>query len=100
VGLLGRGIGLSQDRYLHTKHKQNKRTQIPIPRVELEPTIPVIERAKTVHALARAATVTGEHSSHNAEMTPQINFLLDFPRSARKRHYTQSVADPTYDYQL
>jgi hypothetical protein len=30
-----------------------------MPRVGLEPTIPVSERAKTVHALDRAATVIG-----------------------------------------
>jgi hypothetical protein len=30
-----------------------------MPRVGFEPLIPVFERAKTVHALDRAATVTG-----------------------------------------
>jgi hypothetical protein len=30
-----------------------------MPRVGFEPTIPVFERAKTVHALDRAATVIG-----------------------------------------
>jgi hypothetical protein len=61
VGLLGRGINPSQGRYLHTgqhKHK-NKRTQTSMPQVGSEPTIPVFERAKTVHALDRAATVIG-----------------------------------------
>jgi hypothetical protein len=38
---------------------QNKRTQISMPRVGFEPTIPVFERAKTVHDLDRAATVIG-----------------------------------------
>jgi hypothetical protein len=33
-----------------------------MPRVGLEPTIPVFERAKTVHALDRAATVIGKIS--------------------------------------
>jgi hypothetical protein len=56
VGLLERGIGTSQGRYLHTEqHKQNKRTQAYMTRVGFEPTIPVFERAKTVLALARAA---------------------------------------------
>jgi hypothetical protein len=32
-----------------------------MPRVGLEPTIPVFERAKTVHALGHAATVIGGH---------------------------------------
>jgi hypothetical protein len=30
-----------------------------MPQVEFEPTIPVFQRAKTVHALVRAATVIG-----------------------------------------
>jgi hypothetical protein len=61
VGLLGRGISPSQGRYLHTElHKQNKRTQTSMPQVGFEPTIPLFERAKTVHhALDRAATVIG-----------------------------------------
>jgi hypothetical protein len=57
VGLLGRGISPSQGRYLHTEqHKQNKSTQTSILRVGFEPTIPVFERAKTVHALDRVVT--------------------------------------------
>jgi hypothetical protein len=60
VGLLGRGISPSQGRYLHTgKHKQNKRIQTSMPQVGFEPTIPVFERAKSVHALDGAATVIG-----------------------------------------
>jgi hypothetical protein len=38
---------------------QNKRTKTSILKVRFEPTIPVFERAKIVHALDRAATVTG-----------------------------------------
>jgi hypothetical protein len=58
LGLLGRGISPSQGLYLYTEqHKQNKRTQTSMPRVGLEATIPVFERAKTVHSLDRAATV-------------------------------------------
>jgi hypothetical protein len=45
-------------RPLHTQ-TQNKNTQIFMPRVGFEHTIPVFERAKTVHALDRAATVIG-----------------------------------------
>jgi hypothetical protein len=60
VGFLGRGIRPFQGRYLHTgQHKQNKRTQTSMPLVGFEPTIPVFERAKAVHALDRAATVIG-----------------------------------------
>jgi hypothetical protein len=43
-------------------YTQNKRTQTPMPLVGFEPTIPVFERAKTVHALERAATVIDEWS--------------------------------------
>jgi hypothetical protein len=42
-----------------TIRTQNKRTQTSMPWVEFEPTIPMLERAKTVHALNRAATVIG-----------------------------------------
>jgi hypothetical protein len=42
-----------------TAQTQNKRTQTSMPQVGLEPTIPVFERAKTVHGSDRAATVTG-----------------------------------------
>jgi hypothetical protein len=42
-----------------TAQIQNKRTQKSMPQVGFEPTIPVFERAKTVHALDRAATVIG-----------------------------------------
>jgi hypothetical protein len=42
-----------------TTKTQNKRTQTSMPRVGFERTTPVFERAKTVHALDRAATVIG-----------------------------------------
>jgi hypothetical protein len=59
VGLLRWGISLLQGLYLYTeKHKHNIRTQTSMPRVVFEPTTPVFERAKTVHALDCAATVT------------------------------------------
>jgi hypothetical protein len=38
-----------------TAKTQNKRKQTSLPQVGFEPTIPVFERAKTVHALERAA---------------------------------------------
>jgi hypothetical protein len=38
---------------------QNKHTQTSMLEVGFEPTIPVFERAKTFHALYRAATVIG-----------------------------------------
>jgi hypothetical protein len=42
-----------------TTQAQNKSTQTFMPRVGFDPTIPAFERAKTVHALDRAATVIG-----------------------------------------
>jgi hypothetical protein len=60
VGLLGRGISPSQGRYLRrTTQAQNKRTQASMPLVGFEPTIPVFERGKMVHALDRTATAIG-----------------------------------------
>jgi hypothetical protein len=47
VGLLGRGISPSQGRYLH-RTTQTQNTQTSMPWVGFEPTIPVLERAKTV----------------------------------------------------
>jgi hypothetical protein len=35
-----------------------------MPRVGFGPTIPVFERATTVHALDRAATVIGDENTH------------------------------------
>jgi hypothetical protein len=49
-------------RRLHTQRTaqtQNKRTQTSMPRMGFEPTIPVLKRKKTVHALDRAATLIG-----------------------------------------
>jgi hypothetical protein len=42
-----------------TTQTQNKRTQTSMPRMGFEPTTPVFERAETVLALDRAATVVG-----------------------------------------
>jgi hypothetical protein len=42
-------------------YTQNKRIKIFMLRVVFQPTSPVFKRAKTVHALDRAATVIGLH---------------------------------------
>jgi hypothetical protein len=42
-----------------TTQTQNKRIQTSMPQVGFEPTTPVFERAKTIHALDCAATVIG-----------------------------------------
>jgi hypothetical protein len=61
VGFLERGISPSQGLYLHTEqHKtQKKPNQTSMPLVRFEPTIPVFQRTKTLHALDSAATVLG-----------------------------------------
>jgi hypothetical protein len=55
VGLLGREISPSQGRYLHAGHQktQNRRTYTSMPQVGFEPSIPVFEQVKTVHAIDR-----------------------------------------------
>jgi hypothetical protein len=61
VGLLGRGISPLQGRYLHTeqhKHRINAHRH-PCLKWESNPHS-VFDRARTVHALDRAATVIGK----------------------------------------
>jgi hypothetical protein len=55
VGLLGLGISSPQGRYVH------RTTRTSLPRVGFEPTTPVLERAKTFHALDCTAIVIGYH---------------------------------------
>jgi hypothetical protein len=55
-------------RPLHIQ-KQNKRRQTSMPWVGFEPTISAFERAKTVHAIDRAATVIGSIQSHGSAFT-------------------------------
>jgi hypothetical protein len=71
IKLLGRGISPSQGRCLYTgQHKHNKWKQISMPQVGFEPMIPAFERAKTVHALDRAASVivTGIFTYHKVRL--------------------------------
>jgi hypothetical protein len=67
VGLLGRVISSSQGHYLNIgQHKDRINIythQTSMPCVRFEPTIPASERAKTVHALDRSATVTGSRAT-------------------------------------
>jgi hypothetical protein len=50
----------TQGRYLRTEqHKQGINAHASMPQVRFEPTIPLLEWAKTVHTLDRAATVIG-----------------------------------------
>jgi hypothetical protein len=61
---LGRVISLTQGRSLHT----GQHIQTSIPQLGFEPTIPVFERAKTVHALDGAAIVIGLSNSDVPKM--------------------------------
>jgi hypothetical protein len=61
-GLLGRGIGPSQSRYLHrTAERENKRGETSMLRVGFEITIPAFDRAKTFLALDGATTAIDEY---------------------------------------
>jgi hypothetical protein len=63
IGHLGRGISPSKGRYLHTgQHKHRINAHASMPQVGFQPTIPVFERARTVHALDRASTAIGKDS--------------------------------------
>jgi hypothetical protein len=53
-----------------TTQTQNKHIQTSMPLVGFEPTIPAFERAKTVHALDRAATVIGFRLSRETKFSP------------------------------
>jgi hypothetical protein len=74
VGLLGRVISPSQGRYL--TQTQNEDRQTSMPRVGFEPTIPVFVRAKTVHALDRAATVIGYFKHTHIEWDKPVASVL------------------------
>jgi hypothetical protein len=92
VGPFGRVISPSQCRYLNTgqhKHRINAYThQTFMPWMGFESTIPASERAKTVHALDRAATMNGtydtircrnaEYNNPNSHCSQQIKSQLSF----------------------
>jgi hypothetical protein len=66
VGIIGRVIIPSQNRYLHREqHKQTLNANTSRLQAGFVPTIPVLERAKTVHALDRAATLIGGCADNN-----------------------------------
>jgi hypothetical protein len=75
-----------------TTQTQNKGTQTSMPRVGFEPTIPVFEGAKTVHALDRAVTVFGISEYTYSKFIP-VNFAdlisIDF-------QYTCCRHNPTF----
>jgi hypothetical protein len=58
-----------------TTQTHNKSTQTSMPRVGFEPTIPVFERTKTVHALDRVAT--GSHTRTQAHTHTQCIVIVN-----------------------
>jgi hypothetical protein len=58
VGLIGRVISSSEGLYLNTVQHKHRIDVCTHQILGFEPTIPASERAKTVHALDRLATVT------------------------------------------
>jgi hypothetical protein len=64
-----------------TTQTKNKRTQTSTPRVGFEPTIPVFQRAKIVHALDRVATVIG-----NLIYSRHCSIFLDPSEALRKKN--------------
>jgi hypothetical protein len=63
ISLLGWEISPSQDPYLHRRTQTEKRvhTSISMPGMGFQPTIPMLKRQKTVHALGPSATAIGLH---------------------------------------
>jgi hypothetical protein len=52
-------------------------------RVRFEPTIPVFEQAKTVHALDRAATVIGSEEGYSCEILANVLLSITFVYSTQ-----------------
>jgi hypothetical protein len=73
VGLPEGVISTSQGRYL--TQTKNKHKQTSMTRVGLEPMILAFERAKTVHALDRAATVIGVWKKWRYQNLDQLNLV-------------------------
>jgi hypothetical protein len=76
VGLLGRGSACRKA----ATYTQNKRTQTFMPWMGFEPTTPVFERPKTVHALDRAATVIGSLAKHTLVQLLSSSCNSNLPR--------------------
>jgi hypothetical protein len=63
-----------------TAQTHSKRIQTSMPQVGFEPTIPVFERAKTVHALDRAANVIGRNNIYIYKYCEVLKLPYDFWR--------------------
>jgi hypothetical protein len=70
--------------YLHrTTQAQNKRRQTSMPSVQFKSMIPVFEQVKTLHALARPATVfsTVRAGVWNSRIRNGLGWLCSFPQA-------------------
>jgi hypothetical protein len=75
---------------------QNKRTQTSMPRVGFEATITVFERAKTVHALDRAATVISQKVKVLSRVYLHVATInVDSPDLTRK--FIGTIAEITHN---
>jgi hypothetical protein len=97
VGLLGRVINSSQGLYLNRgKHKHRINTyrhQTSMSCVGFESTIPASERAETVHASDRSATVTGMW-----QIRPHISMTWPEVSSAHRWAYPKSEVPLTAEW--
>jgi hypothetical protein len=95
VGLLGRVISPSQARYLNTgQHKDRINAyihQTSMPWVGFEPTIPAFERATTVHALDRAASLTGSLHVFRVTKWRRMRWVGQLACTRNKRHIYKFV---------
>jgi hypothetical protein len=87
---------------VHTTQTQNKRTRTSMPRVGLEHTIPPFERAETVHAVDRAATVIGRNDLGRKRSWPNFRYnsetCLKWLRKAIKKLRSElSVSRPRFE---
>jgi hypothetical protein len=74
---------------------RNKHTRTFMPWVGFEPTIPVFELPKTVHASDRAATVHDlYYKGKNGEVVPELNYLNTVPwRFIGEWRYSSTIID-------
>jgi hypothetical protein len=71
---------------------QNKRTQTSMPQLWSEPTIPAFDRAKTVHALDRAATMIGKTCPYSAQYgAPACRALNCSSRFVQQMSVTETI---------
>jgi hypothetical protein len=83
-----------------TTQKQNKRTWTSMPGVRFEPTTPEFERAKTVHALDRAATVIGMTTLYKINLFRVLLQVLSWFSSVPKWSTSDTQPPLSHFYQF